>query len=393
MSRISLICLVRGQPVTCAFVVDIDGNKYISHLKDAIKKKKSPEYKHIAADKLRLWKIEISSSHDKEIANYSLDSQDELHATSRIDNYWEANPPAEHVHVIVVPPGTDIVSSEERKQDTSSETVSPKKRKESTSQKKASNKKQNKVESPVTSTNKKQNKVTPPATSTNKKKKEVAQPETTSNTKQNEKSTTASNKKRKEVSPPETKPNNKREKLTSSPVAPAKNRKTVTETPTSTPQDARLRKLDKILNDLSADVMEDIKTNKDTDTFVPESLNELCKQIENLENRTNLYYFKLGRALQDRLEDLIEKKHKNARELLNTEVSGHFTAGTDFKKEISKAQKIYEFFNDLHVGENRIDRVQASPTTISSLTKDDVRYIRGKFTKSDYFLNLPFDEV
>ncbi|CAG8783025.1 10023_t:CDS:2, partial [Racocetra persica] len=313
MSPISLICLVRGQPVTCAFVVDIDGNKYISHLKDAIKKKKSPEYKHIAADKLRLWKIEISDSHDEEIANYSLNSQDELYATKTVSS------------------------------------KNSKKRKESTSQKTASNKKQNKVASP----------------------KEVAQPKTTSNTKQNEKSTTASNKKRKEVSPPETEPNSKREKLTS-PVTPAKNnnKQGVTETQTGTPQDARLRRLDSILSDLLADVMEDVRMNEDTFTVVPESLNELCQQMENPENRTNLYYFKLGKALQNRLEDLIEKKHKNARELLNTEVSGHFTAGIDFKKEISKAQKVYEIFND--IGEDRIHRVRATPTTISSLTKDDL---------------------
>ncbi|CAG8740499.1 2906_t:CDS:1, partial [Cetraspora pellucida] len=271
MSRISLICLVRGQPATCAFVVDIESNKYISHLKSVIKRVRSPEYKHIVADKLRLWKIEIPDSRDEEITNYSLDSQDELIAASPINNYWSVSPPARHVHVIVVPPGTaEIISSEEQNRDTSSETTSSKKHKESTSKKNTPNKKQNKVTSPVTSTNKKQSKVNPQTTSTNKKQKEVAQSEATSNTKQGEKQTTASNKKRKEMSPPETEPNNKREKITSSPVAPAKNRKTatpkqgVTETRTGTSQDARLRKLDGILNDLLADVMEDVRTNEDT---------------------------------------------------------------------------------------------------------------------------------
>src|SRR5689334_5574202 len=57
---ITLTCLVHGDAVEHAFAVDISNNKLVSHLKDEIKKKKENNFCNIDADKLILWKVNIS---------------------------------------------------------------------------------------------------------------------------------------------------------------------------------------------------------------------------------------------------------------------------------------------------------------------------------------------
>ncbi|CAG8720392.1 6265_t:CDS:1, partial [Dentiscutata heterogama] len=322
----------------------------------------SPEYKNIPADDLRLWMIEINASNDEKIANYPLNSEDELHAVSLISDYWILDPLPGHIHVIVVPPGAVETSSPEKQ------------KKESKPPKTANNKKDIKADtlpiSSATSTNKRQ--ATP-----NKKKKEAEttpnkeqhktvhskEQQKNANNKEQQKKTANNNKRKEDTPPPQPAPDSKRKKMTQKQG----------ETQTSTP----MHKRDEILNDLLADVMEE-----DEDELTDDKpLRELCYELVNTKPPTNLCYFKIGKALQDRLEELIVNKHKNSREILNTEVKGYFSAGTDFKKEMSRATKIFDFFKD--IGESRINRVRATPSMISKLTKDDVSYIHGKYKKSD----------
>jgi hypothetical protein len=51
---VTLFCLVKGNTTTNTFKVDIEKDKSISKLKEAIKAKKAPEFDHFPADKLKL---------------------------------------------------------------------------------------------------------------------------------------------------------------------------------------------------------------------------------------------------------------------------------------------------------------------------------------------------
>ncbi len=51
---ITLLCFVKDNTTANAFTVDIDSDKLVSHLKDAIKAKKAPEFDNFPVDKLNL---------------------------------------------------------------------------------------------------------------------------------------------------------------------------------------------------------------------------------------------------------------------------------------------------------------------------------------------------
>ena len=73
---IILLYLVKGNKTANAFAVDIDSEKLVSHLKDAIKAKKSPEFDNFPADRLRLWKKEIPDDQDDLLSNLTLNDGD-----------------------------------------------------------------------------------------------------------------------------------------------------------------------------------------------------------------------------------------------------------------------------------------------------------------------------
>ena len=101
---ITLLCLVKGNRTANAFAVDIDSEKLVSHLKDAIKAKKAPEFDNFPADRLKLWKVEIGGDHDDQLRNLTLLDQDELLAINDIGDYWTEKPPKRHIHVLDEPP-------------------------------------------------------------------------------------------------------------------------------------------------------------------------------------------------------------------------------------------------------------------------------------------------
>src|SRR2546430_15880202 len=61
MSTITLNCLVVGEnPYENAFNIEINLTKAVNELKETIKEKKAPDFNNFAADKLKLWKEDIS---------------------------------------------------------------------------------------------------------------------------------------------------------------------------------------------------------------------------------------------------------------------------------------------------------------------------------------------
>ena len=100
MSEYKLFCSIEG--TSTDFSVTIDANETIDDLKKRIKYENAPDLNDINPAKLKLWKVEIPD--DQEIDFSSLAPEDELKPTRRINRYWEATPPEEHVHVLVKPP-------------------------------------------------------------------------------------------------------------------------------------------------------------------------------------------------------------------------------------------------------------------------------------------------
>src|ERR1044072_7001835 len=111
---ITLLCLVKGNKTANAFAVEIDSGKLVSHLKDAIKAKKSPVFDNFPADELKLWKKEIPDDQDHLLSNLTLNDGDELLATKKISKYFPDSPPEEHIHVLVSPPEATTASSREQ---------------------------------------------------------------------------------------------------------------------------------------------------------------------------------------------------------------------------------------------------------------------------------------
>ncbi|POG68563.1 hypothetical protein GLOIN_2v1636630, partial [Rhizophagus irregularis DAOM 181602=DAOM 197198] len=115
MSTITLSCLVVGEnPYENAFEVDIEINKSISKLKDAIKEKKAPEFDNFATDKLKLWKVDISFEEENkklELVNTKINVNikdelggEELPPLSKISKHFPSQPADEHIHIIVQRP-------------------------------------------------------------------------------------------------------------------------------------------------------------------------------------------------------------------------------------------------------------------------------------------------
>ena len=112
---ITLLCLVKGNTTANAFEVDIEKDKSISKLKDAIKAKKQNDFAGIDADKLKLWKVEIGGDHlDDQLKNLKLNGSNELSAINEIGDYWSEKPPKKHIHVLVEPPVSTTASSREQ---------------------------------------------------------------------------------------------------------------------------------------------------------------------------------------------------------------------------------------------------------------------------------------
>ncbi|GBC09786.1 hypothetical protein RclHR1_00910036 [Rhizophagus clarus] len=111
---ITLFCLVKGNTTASAFEVDIEKDKSISKLKEAIKAKNPQTFANVDAKDLKLWKVPISDDHDDQLWNLTLEDSDELLAINEIGDYWTEKPPKKHIHVIVEQPASTATSNREQ---------------------------------------------------------------------------------------------------------------------------------------------------------------------------------------------------------------------------------------------------------------------------------------
>ncbi|RHZ77748.1 hypothetical protein Glove_173g76 [Diversispora epigaea] len=114
MDTITLGCLVKGDdPYDNYFEVEINKTRAVSVLRELIKDKKKPNFDHLPADRLKLWKINVSLSKLNEKLNIlisrNLSMIEEglegikLLASNDIQDYFN-EPIKKHIHIIVEPP-------------------------------------------------------------------------------------------------------------------------------------------------------------------------------------------------------------------------------------------------------------------------------------------------
>lgn len=107
----TIFCLIyveHVEPVINAFSVKIDENETIDILKELIKEKKKNDFHDIDADKLKLWKVNISIEDTSALENLVLENNkekgvQELLPMDDIADFFSA-PPKKHIHVIVERP-------------------------------------------------------------------------------------------------------------------------------------------------------------------------------------------------------------------------------------------------------------------------------------------------
>ncbi|GBB91834.1 hypothetical protein RclHR1_19240001 [Rhizophagus clarus] len=115
MSTITLSCLVVDEnPYENVFEVDIDNNKTVNRLKDAIKENQKLFFDNIAPKELKLWKVDISLKEENkklELVNTKINVNikkdlggEKLLPLSKINKHFPSQPTDEHIHIIVQRP-------------------------------------------------------------------------------------------------------------------------------------------------------------------------------------------------------------------------------------------------------------------------------------------------
>jgi Crinkler effector protein N-terminal domain len=103
---VTLICLVNGDSSERTFAVDISNDKLVVHLKDEIKKKKSPKFDDIPADELTLWRVDIPDDDEAAILQADTATETLMRPTREISVYFKNQPTMRRIHVVIErPPG------------------------------------------------------------------------------------------------------------------------------------------------------------------------------------------------------------------------------------------------------------------------------------------------
>ena len=107
------ICLVAGDKTKRAFPVDIAATKVVADLKEAIKEKKHPGFKHVPADALDLWKVSIPLDGDfnKHFAEINLVDENSMLPLEKLSAF-SSELTEGNIHIIVKdPPSGEIIDS------------------------------------------------------------------------------------------------------------------------------------------------------------------------------------------------------------------------------------------------------------------------------------------
>ena len=97
-----LYCLVHGDK--SPFPIEINREKTVGQLKDAIVAKKPHRFYSIDADSLDLWKVEIESRNKEKLLNVQLHDEDALDPTRKISKAFPEERLEEHIHIIIRAP-------------------------------------------------------------------------------------------------------------------------------------------------------------------------------------------------------------------------------------------------------------------------------------------------
>jgi hypothetical protein len=101
---LELNCLVLGQDRSHVFRVSLPQTRYIEDLKKGIREKKKPEFDHVPADTLVIWRVSvrINSNLKRDVESLNLVKEGSLY--SPIDELGGIfSPEPGHLHVVVQP--------------------------------------------------------------------------------------------------------------------------------------------------------------------------------------------------------------------------------------------------------------------------------------------------
>ena len=113
---ITLLCLVKGNTLANAFAIDIESEKLVSHLKEAIKEKKQNGFANINANKLKLWKVSIPIKQQSQaltaVSKFNINIKAELGGVElspfdNISEHFDNNSKKlikKNLHIIIEPP-------------------------------------------------------------------------------------------------------------------------------------------------------------------------------------------------------------------------------------------------------------------------------------------------
>ena len=111
-------------------------------------------------------------------------------------------------------------------------------------------------------------------------------------------------------------------------------------------------------------------------------LRKLSRRVGKADSNAIYCYYEFGLAVINRLNELIEKGQKRARNKLNTEVQRYLPAGTSLavaKDKIKKARKMVKLFSD---DPSRIQFIHSfSVDQLSIFNEDDINFIKSKLPK------------
>ncbi|KAG2335302.1 hypothetical protein BDR05DRAFT_624489 [Suillus weaverae] len=108
-----LNCIVLGDdPSHNIFVVDIAPKQTVADLKDLIKDKKKPEFDHVAADRLKLWKVKlpVDDALKNTLESLELNKLESPSPVKKLQKVFSEIPEDEHLHIVIQ--GPHAVSSE-----------------------------------------------------------------------------------------------------------------------------------------------------------------------------------------------------------------------------------------------------------------------------------------
>ncbi|KAG1893517.1 uncharacterized protein F5891DRAFT_985860 [Suillus fuscotomentosus] len=101
--RLKLNCIVFGDDPRHIFPVDIERTKTVSDLKNVIKVAKKPEFDHVAADRLELWKVKIDWN-NIDLRNAIIDGGVELHPLTELSDVFADGIERGCIHIVVQHP-------------------------------------------------------------------------------------------------------------------------------------------------------------------------------------------------------------------------------------------------------------------------------------------------